>query len=62
VSEDQAPTPNDPRDARTLPARPVCPSCGSEHTQPFTQAGPAARENMKCLNCGHLFKHRTPRD
>ena len=62
VSEDQAATPNDPRDGRSQPARPVCPSCGSVHTQPFTHAGPAARVNMKCLDCGHLFKHRPPRD
>ncbi|MDP9327932.1 MAG: hypothetical protein M3P10_06975 [Actinomycetota bacterium] len=45
-----------------MPARPACPSCGSAHTQPFTHAGPAARVNMKCLDCGHLFKHREPRD
>lgn len=42
-----------------MPARPPCPSCGSAHTQPFTHAGPAARVNMKCLDCGHLFKHRS---
>ena len=43
-------------------ARPACPSCGSAHTQPFTHAGPGARVNMKCLDCGTLFKHRQPRE
>lgn len=38
------------------PERMACPSCGSTHTQPFTFAGPAARVNMKCMDCGHLFK------
>jgi hypothetical protein len=38
------------------PARPPCPRCGSAHTQPFTHAGPGARVNMKCIDCGHLFK------
>jgi hypothetical protein len=37
-------------------ARPACPSCGSERTQPYTFAGPAGRVNMRCTNCGHLFK------
>ena len=41
--------------------RPVCPSCGSVHTQPFTHAGPGARVNMKCIDCGHLFRDRTTR-
>ena len=41
--------------------RPVCPSCGSAHTQPFTHAGPGARVNMKCIDCGHLFRDRTTR-
>jgi hypothetical protein len=36
--------------------RPTCPSCGSARTQPFTHAGPAARVNMRCSDCGHLFK------
>ncbi|MEX0991752.1 MAG: hypothetical protein WD004_05730 [Actinomycetota bacterium] len=36
--------------------RTVCPSCGSKHTQPFGHAGPAARVNTKCIDCGHLFK------
>jgi hypothetical protein len=40
------------------PARPACPSCGSAHTQPFTHGGPAARVNMKCIDCGHLFKEQ----
>jgi rubredoxin len=62
VSDDeQASAPAEPHPTAT-PARPACPSCGSAHTQPFTHAGPAARVNMKCLNCGHLFKHREPRD
>ena len=38
------------------PRRPACPKCGSTRTQPFTHAGPAARVNMKCTNCGHLFR------
>jgi len=51
-----------PRDAGGgRPVRPVCPQCGSVHTQPFTHGGPAARYNMKCNDCGHLFKHKTPR-
>ena len=52
------------KDGRAAPpaARPACPSCGSGHTQPFTHAGPGARVNMKCLDCGTLFKHRPPRD
>jgi hypothetical protein len=37
----------------------ACPSCGSAHTQPFSHAGPAARVNRKCTDCGHLFKSRT---
>ena len=37
------------------PPRPDCPHCGSPKTQPFTHAGPGARVNMKCTNCGHLF-------
>jgi hypothetical protein len=37
-------------------ARPACPSCGSTRTQPYTFAGPAGRVNMRCTNCGHLFK------
>ncbi len=62
MSDEQEATPGRSEDGRSMPARPVCPSCGSAHTQPFTHAGPAARVNMKCLDCGHLFKHRTPRD
>lgn len=34
----------------------ACPNCGSSHTQPFLHAGPGARVNMKCNDCGHLFK------
>ena len=37
------------------PPRPPCPLCGSSHTQPFPHAGPAARVNMQCTDCGHLF-------
>jgi uncharacterized OB-fold protein len=37
------------------PPRPACPFCGSAHTEPFTHAGPGARVNMKCTDCGHLF-------
>lgn len=40
-------------------SRPACPNCGSRHTQPFTHAGPVARVNMKCDDCGHLFKAKT---
>ena len=39
-------------------ARQTCPVCGSAHTQPFGHAGPAARVNRKCTDCGHLFKIR----
>jgi len=39
-------------------ARPLCPSCGSKHTQPFLHAGPGARVNMQCTDCRHLFKDR----
>jgi len=42
-------------------ARPACPSCGSEQSQPYIHAGPAARVNMKCNNCGHLYKVKTRR-
>ena len=42
------------RDSDT--ARPVCPACGSEQSQPYIHAGPAARVNRKCNNCGHLYK------
>jgi hypothetical protein len=41
--------------------RPPCPSCGSTRTQPFTHAGPVARVNMKCTDCGQLFKEQRPR-
>lgn len=36
--------------------RPPCPVCGSAHTQPFGHAGPAARVNRQCIDCGHQFK------
>jgi hypothetical protein len=42
--------------ATDVRARPECPSCGSSRTQPFTHAGPVARVNMKCTDCGHLFR------
>jgi len=48
-------------DRGAVPARPACPSCGSPRTQPFPHAGPAARVNMRCLDCGHLFKERRAR-
>jgi hypothetical protein len=38
------------------PARMACPVCESSHTQPFLHAGPGARVNMKCNDCGNLFK------
>ena len=38
-------------------SRPACPKCGSLHTQPFAHAGPGARVNMQCIDCGHRFKH-----
>jgi hypothetical protein len=43
------------------PSRMACPLCGSTRTQPFPHAGPAARVNMRCLNCGHLFRDKTLR-
>jgi hypothetical protein len=42
--------------------RPVCPTCGSTRTQPYLHAGPAARVNMKCNDCGQLFRETAPRD
>ena len=36
--------------------RPECPTCGSTQTQPYLHAGPAARVNMKCNDCGQLFR------
>jgi hypothetical protein len=36
--------------------RPVCPTCGSNRTQPYLHAGPGARVNMKCNDCGQLFR------
>jgi hypothetical protein len=50
--DDTIARPDDP------PPRPLCPACGSPHTQPFAHAGPAARVNMQCVDCGTLFKHR----
>ena len=44
------------------PPRPACPRCGSLHTQPFGHAGPAARVNMKCIDCDMLFKQSVHRD
>jgi len=49
---------DDPGREREVAARPSCPSCGSAHTQPFTHAGPGARVNMRCIDCGHLFRER----
>jgi len=60
VEDDRAHAPTADGAARPV-ERPACPSCGSAHTQPFTHAGPGARVNMKCLDCGTLFKHRPSR-
>ena len=46
------------KNEKAAPVRPRCPSCGSAHTQPFTHAGPGARVNMRCIDCGHLFRER----
>jgi hypothetical protein len=43
---------------RAPQARPLCPSCGSKHTQPFLHAGPGARVNMQCTDCRHLFRDK----
>jgi C4-type Zn-finger protein len=43
------------------PSRMGCPLCGSTRTQPFPHGGPAARVNMRCLNCGHQFRDKTLR-
>jgi hypothetical protein len=43
---------------RPLQPRPLCPSCGSKHTQPFPHAGPGARVNMQCNDCRHLFRDK----
>ena len=66
VAKDE-PRPSDPEPSsgrdEASPARdprPLCPSCGSGRTQPFTHAGPVARFNMKCTSCGHLFKAPRP--
>jgi hypothetical protein len=57
ADDDAGVAPGEPP-ARERAARPACPQCGSGRTQPFTHAGPVARVNMKCTDCGHLFKHR----
>jgi hypothetical protein len=44
--------------SEALRARAECPACGSARTQPFAHAGPGARVNMKCLDCGNLFKDK----
>lgn len=54
VTDPPPPVPPAPPAERTV--RMACPSCGSTQTQPFGFAGPAARVNMKCTDCGHLFK------
>jgi hypothetical protein len=36
--------------------RSACPACGSPRTQPYLHAGPGARVNMKCNECGQLFR------
>jgi len=51
-----------PEPKRELAPRPPCPSCGSAHTQPFTHAGPGARLNMRCIDCGHLFREQRAHD
>jgi hypothetical protein len=48
-------------EAGDLRPRPACPSCGSSHTQPYPHAGPASRVNMKCTDCGHLFRSQSDR-
>ena len=48
-------------DAGDLRPRPACPSCGSGHTQPYPHAGPGSRVNMKCIDCGHLFRSQSAR-
>jgi hypothetical protein len=42
--------------------RPACPACGSGRTQPYLHAGPGARVNMKCNDCGQLFRGNATRD
>ena len=57
--EDEGTDEDAPSGAPKIPEPPVrlpCPVCGSSRTQPFPHAGPAARVNMKCNDCGHLFK------
>jgi len=45
-------------ESHTQRPRIACPNCGSTHTQAFGHAGPAARVDRKCTDCGHLFKSR----
>ena len=45
-----------PQDGPAPTPRLPCPFCGSARTQPFTHAGPGARVNMRCMDCGHQFK------
>ena len=59
ASDDEQDAPSE--EAQVTRPRPACPSCGSVHTQPFPHAGPAARVNMRCNDCGHLFKDRNLR-
>ena len=64
ASDEHAERPKPPQPKRPpeeVARRPECPSCGSAHTQPFTHAGPGARLNMKCIDCGHLFREKTIR-
>ena len=42
--------------SRAASARPECPYCGSDRTQPYTHAGPGARKTMKCTTCGRTFR------
>jgi hypothetical protein len=51
-------------EAHMSPGRPTrmpCPVWGSTRPPPFGHAGPAARVNMRCLRCGHLFRDRSLR-
>jgi hypothetical protein len=58
AGQDDTEGPDDPKGSRAdQPSRPACPRCGSAHTQPFTHAGPGGRVNMKCIDCGELFRH-----
>jgi hypothetical protein len=58
TGQDNTEDPDDPKGSHVEPPpRPACPRCGSAHTQPFTHAGPGGRVNMKCIDCGELFRH-----